>query len=542
MPFSYKYLFTFLCLLLFNLGMTQSFPIGFNSMDEKLRDLQLQGKIPLNYSFLSRPYNTNALLRMDSIVNAIEPNYNLPYSKMKLTSKLNFTLAPISSVTKFNSDHPYGNNQQGFINAKGIQTYLSTGVYLKYGILDAQLMPELVYANNPNFETSDNYGAPTKGAYRKLFMGQSFVRLSYKNLSLSLSSENKWWGPGIQNAIIMSNNAPGFTHLALQSKGPIKTAIGNFEFSLLAGKLVEDTSVLLEVKDLTTYYYAQGSYVGSPSVASRDTGTWRYLNSINLVYNPIFAPSLYLFINRVGYTYSSNIGKHGNFLQDYLPVFIGLFRGTNKYYTSDGTNTSTKQIVSLGGRYVFQKAHAELYAEYGIGDNTFNLRDFALSVDHGATFMVGFKKMVPLANEKWLDMEAEATQLTQSFNNKYRGTGGDWYLYQGSYTNQGRIIGAGFGMISNMQNLKFSIKNKFSEKGILLQRIIHNTTLEPYFSLNKRWVDYSLGYIFRKRINNLVIQSKTQLVFSDNYAWKINEKRFNLSSQLGLLYFIALKK
>ena len=189
-----------------------------------------------------------------------------------------------------------------------------------------------------------------------------------------------------------------------------------------------------------------------------------------------------------------------------------------------------------------QKAHAELYAEYGIGDNTFNLRDFALSVDHGATFMAGFKKMVPLANEKWLDMEAEATQLTQSFNNKYRGTGGDWYLYQGSYTNQGRIIGAGFGMISNMQNLRFSIKNKFSENGILLQRIIHNTTLEPYFSLNKKWVDYSLGYIFRKRINNLVIQSKTQLVFSDNYAWKINEKRFNLSSQLGLLYFIALKK
>jgi len=536
-----KYLFSFFCLLIFQIGMSQSFTIGFNSLDEKLRDLQLQGKIPLNYSFLSRPYSTNANLTIDSVVKAIDPDYILPNSKIKLANKLNLTLLPVSSVTKFNSDHPYGNNQQGFIDAKGIQTYLSSGVYLKYGMIDAQLMPELVYANNPNFETSSKYGAPTKGTYQRLFMGQSFIRLSYKNLALSLSTENKWWGPGIQNSIIMSNNAPGFTHIALQTKGPIKTPIGNFEFSLLAGKLVEDTSVLLEVKDLTTYYYAQGSYGGYPSIASRDTGTWRYLNSINLVYNPIFAPSLFLFINRLGYTYSSNIGKHGNFLQDYLPVFIGLFRGTSKYYTSDGTNTSTKQIVSLGARYVFQKAHAELYAEYGIGDNTFNLRDFTLSVDHGATFMAGFKKMVPLAHQKWLNLEAEATQLTQSFNNQYRGTGGDWYLYQGSYTNQGRIIGAGYGMVSNMQSLKFSIKNKFSENGILLQRIIHNTTLEPYFSLNKRWIDYSLGYVFQKRIKNLVIQSRTQLVFSDNYAWKINEQKYNLSSQLGLLYFIRTK-
>ena len=244
MTFSNKYLFSFFCLFLFHWGIAQSFPIGFNSMDEKLRDLQLQGKMPLNYSFLSRPYNTNAHLTMDSVVKAIDADYTLPNSKIKLTKKLNFTLLPLSLVTKFNSDHPYGNNQQGFIDAKGIQTYLSSGVYLKYGMIDAQLMPELVYANNPNFETSSNYGAPTKGTYQKLFMGQSFIRLSYKNLALSLSTENKWWGPGIQNSIIMSNNAPGFTHIALQSKGPIKTVIGNFEFSLLAGKLVEDTSVL----------------------------------------------------------------------------------------------------------------------------------------------------------------------------------------------------------------------------------------------------------------------------------------------------------
>jgi hypothetical protein len=412
--------FNFIIILLihFDSSKAQSFPIGFNSFDEKLRDLQLQGKISSAFSFLNRPYNTNPQFNIDTIVHKIDSMYRFKSQILSKSKHLNISILPIYSISKFNSHHPYGNDQQGFIDAKGFQSYLSTGIFLRYGIIEAQIMPEIVYANNPNFENSNDYGATTKGPYKKSFPGQSFIRLSYKNIGMSLSTENLWWGPGIKSSLIMSNNAPGFTHISLSSKGPIKTPIGNFEFSLIAGKLIEDTNVLLQVKNLTTYYYAQGNYSGYPNSANLDTGTWRYLNAITLSYNPRFAPSLYLFLNRLGYTYSSNLGKHGVFLQDYLPVFIGLFRGTSKYYTATGTNTSTKQIVSFGGRYLFQKAHAELYVEYGIGDNTFNIRDFTLSVDHGATFLAGFKKLTPISIDKWLKIEAEITQLTQSFNNQ----------------------------------------------------------------------------------------------------------------------------
>ena len=111
-------------------------------------------------------------------------------------------------------------------------------------------------------------------------------------------------------------------------------------------------------------------------------------------------------------------------------------------------------------------------------------------------------------------------------------------MYQGSYTNQGRIIGAGFGMNSFFQSFKISIKNNFQEKGVLFERIVYNTTLEPNFSKDKKWTDYSIGYIYQQRIKNLIFQARTQFVFADNYAWKMDVKRFNFNSQIGFLYFI----
>ena len=537
-----KYFVLFLLFLFTtNFSFGQTFPIGNNSIDEKMRDLQLQGKLNKNYSFLNRPYNNDNILFLDSVVNTLDTGFKYIIPKYKLSKNIQLQLLPTSTITRYNSHHPYGFNQQGFIDSKGLQNYTSTGFYIKYGILDVQFLPEFINANNPTFETSSQYGSTTKGPYHKALLGQSFIRLSTKKIAFSISTENRWWGPGIKNSLIMSNNAPGFMHLALNSKGPIKTPIGNIEFTLLGGKMIQDTNVLLEVKNLRTFYYAQGNYSGEPSYASLDTGSWRYVNTINIVYNPVFAPSLFLSFNRVGYAYNTYIGIHNNFIQDYLPVFNGLFRGTSKHYTSTGENTKTKQLVSVGGRYLFYKSHSEIYAEYGIGDNTYNLRDFALSIDHGAIFTVGFKKLTQLNNKKWLDIESEMTNLTQSFNNRYRGTGGDWYLYQGSYTNQGRIIGSGFGMNSLYQFFKTSIKNNLNEKGIFLERIVYNTTLEPNFSLNKKWVDYSIGYIYQKRFKNILLNARNQFIFSDNYAWKIDVKRFNFNCQLGLLYFISKK-
>lgn len=534
------------CVVLFLvLGITpithaQTIPVGMTSLDESIRDLQLQRKLDINTSLTARPFFTSKKLRTDSLLRLIDSSYNFSstlYSNHKNTW---VEALPVSANFRFNSHSPYGTNQAGFMDAKGLQTFVTAGVFANCGILSVQLKPEFVYAANPHFETGNGYGAATKPNYSRAFLGQSSIRINAAGLSLGLSNENLWWGPGIQNSLLMSNNAPGFNHLVLNTTKPLKTPIGNIEFSLIAGKLIEDTSVLLEVKDLTTFYYAQGNYGGSPSDPKLDTGDWRYINAIHASYNPKWIPGLFLGFSRVGYVYNTYTGNRNNFIYDYLPVFAGLFRSTSNYYTVTGSSTRIKQLISVSGRYVFKEAHAELYAEYGSNDNTYNLRDYIMSPNHGAISTVGFKKLIPFKNNKWLDIQMEFTQLAMSVDYVVRGTG-NTYEYQGSYTNQSRVIGAGIGNGSNMQTLQVTMKQGFNKQGITLQRLVHDALREPYLTNHQRWIDFAVGAQYQKRFNQFLVHGHAQYVNANNYGWMPNINRTNIYVYGGITYFINWK-
>ncbi|OIR07031.1 hypothetical protein GALL_109380 [mine drainage metagenome] len=512
----------------------QTVPVGMPVLDESLRTLQLEGKLDIKYSLSSRPFFTNKSLTSDSLYQLIDPTGNLSSArKESLHQKAVFELLPVTFSSGYNSHHPYGWNHAGMIDAKGIQGFVSTGFFASIGPLSIQFKPEAIYAANQNFEYSSQYGAPTSGAYHHVFAGQSSVRLNVNAFSLGLSTENLWWGPGIQNSLLMSNNAPGFLHLTLNTTRPVKTPIGNFEFQLIAGKLTEDTTVLLENKDLTTPYYAQGDYNGYPNDPSLDKLSWRYLNGISISYNPKWVKGLFLGISRVAYIYNDYLGEFNGFVHDYLPVFVGLFRSSGTY--ANGSQ-HLKQIISVTGRYVFQRAHAEIYGEYGSDDNTQNLRDFLMSPYHGAAFTIGFKKLIPLANNKWIDLHTELTQLSQSAENIIR-SAGNWYNYQGGYSNQGRILGAGYGMGSNMQTINASLVNGFKKAGIMLQRIVHDPNPNDPVARSLGWKDLSAGLIFQQQIKKIIINAQLQAISSNNYAWIQNNNPINIHGFVSMVYY-----
>ena len=291
---------------------------------------------------------------------------------------------------------------------------------------------------------------------------------------------------------------------------------------------------------MTTYYYAQGAYGGYPNDPKLDTGDWRYLNAINVSFNPKFIPGLFLGFTRVGYVYHKYTGDRENFIYNYLPVFAGFFRGNSNYYTLTGESTRIKQLISVSGRYVFKDAHAEIYGEYGTNDNTYNIRDFIMSTNHGSIFTAGFRKLIPIVNNKWIDIQSEFTQLSGPVDYIIRGTG-NTYLYQGSYTNQSRIIGAGYGNGSNMQSLNVFLKKGFNKQGISFQRIVHDALREPNLSTYKRWIDFAVSYQYQKRFNKLLVHGNAQFVNSNNYGWMPNESRFNFVAYGGVTYFIGKK-
>jgi len=510
-------------------------------LDEPLRTLQLQGKLDLKYSLSSRPFFTDKTLTTDSIYHLIDPNCNIKTVRKYFGNEKGvFELLPVTVESEFNSHHPYGWNHAGMIDAKGIQGFISTGFFASYGPLSIQFKPEAVYAANPNFEYSSQYGAPTKGPYYHVFAGQSSIRLNVNAISFGVSTENMWWGPGIQNSLLMSNNAPGFLHLALNTTRPIKTAIGNFEFQLIGGKLTEDTSLLLENKDFTTSYYTQGNYFGLPATPNTTAINWRYLNAITISYNPKWIKGLFLGINRVAYIYNDYIGEQEGFIHNYLPVFIGFFRGGGSY---NNGSKNLKQIISIYSRYLFPRSHGEIYAEYGSNDNTENLRDFLMTPNHSIAFTVGLKKMFPLSNNKWLDFAAEITQLSQNIDYIIRPSG-YWYLYNGGYTNQSRIIGAGYGMGSNMQTVNAKFIDGFKEMGVVLQRIIHDPNPD-YTGLpsvsggsrNSRWEDLSMGINFQQTMNKIMLKAQLQAISSTNYAWIQNENPVNINGFISVIYY-----
>ncbi len=507
----------FFLLLSFN-AIAQSFPIG-EIEDQALRQMQLQGKLSADYSFTSRPYTSGDSVTYQSINAWLEGNDHFESSKKK--SPFEYSLLPIIWKQQYNSHHPFGWNDGGMIPAKGYQTMISAGIFAKAGPLSIQLQPEMVYAANPNFASSDLYGAPTNGAYKKLFPGQSSIRLNVKNFSLGISSENLWFGPGTNSSLLMSNNAPGFLHLTFNSIRPIKTPIGSFEWQLIAGRMEFDSTLLSQVTNLKP-----ASYVVYPM-----TQDWRYLNTLSLSWQPKWMKGVFFGINRVFQVFHSDLLiPPSNFMNDYLPVFSTLFKQS---ITNTEDNKRRDQEISLFTRWVFPKTHAELYVEYGWNDHSYNIRDFLMSPTHSAAYLFGYKKLILLTNHRKLLIESEITHMQESQDRLVRGAG-NWYEHDQilmGYTHENQIMGAGSGFGNNVQTISLKDINGWKQWGVQLERIQNDPLLTDV-----KWTDYALGLSGQVRKENWIFLLNTSFIYSDNYAWVDKKTAFNFHGTLSVQY------
>jgi hypothetical protein len=108
--------------------------------------------------------------------------------------------------------------------------------------MEVQLAPEWVYSANNRYDTGVNLGNDDGGVYNKIFPGQSAAGIRVGAVSMGVSTQNLWWGPGIWSSLLMSNNAPRFLHAYIRSNRPAKTPIGNFEWWLIGSRLDSDST------------------------------------------------------------------------------------------------------------------------------------------------------------------------------------------------------------------------------------------------------------------------------------------------------------
>ena len=548
-----RILFFIIFTTLFEVSISQnSFLDEIHLMDYQ-RNLQLinDSNLRLENSFLIRSTST-----FQHIQNRFSNN-----SKNILKSLL------VSYDFQNNSLLPQSMNDGLIYPARGWQERYSVGINIQLGILDINYQPEKLlvqnlrqeyYAGNPddgNFMfkyfgmVANNIDHFRQFGYDRIdttSFGQSRIGLKTKFLTFGYSTENIWWGPGKRNSLVFTNNAGGFRHFYLNSVEPIKSSIGNFEFSAIAGVL--DTTKYTDIdQELLN--------VCIPCKVFKNLDQ-RKIDAITLNWRPKWVPNLYL-----GYAFSRQYYK--NQKNEYGQLY--------SFFSKD----RSQQIMgSFMIRFSLPKDRAEFYGEIGLPDAAAYPWIFLKDKNPRTGFVFGVTKLVLINRGKSnINLNIEFTQL-QIMNPKtlfelgYPFAGGlskSWYLNRyinQGYSNNGQIMGSFLGPGSNSQNFSLSWNKGYSKISFFIERIVHNNDF--YYSVyynpsaengygyyNRYWVDINSKIEMQiMPIKNLLLSASFENTNTMNYRWiryedgslydepsKLTDK-FNQQFQLSIKYLL----
>jgi hypothetical protein len=386
-----------------------------------------------------------------------------------------------------NSALPYSINDGDMWAGRGRNTMIAGGFFKRIGRVQIVFAPQIVSEQNRYFQLHvPDIDRPTippdrspwqfewyaNGPYsidmptrfgdkpiNRLTAGQSSIVVGIRNVQIGLSNENEWWGPGIGNALVLSNNAPGFPHYFLRTAKPISTRFGDIDARWLVGGLTES-----------------GFF---------DTVSTNNLRSIT-------AAGVSLHLHRpsgltLGFTRSvwETATSWGQIPVRWLEIFhpIGW---PNRVPPSDSLLApgGRDQIYSLFARWVMPESGFELYGEWGRTEFPPSLRNFLIAPNHTQAYTVGLQWRRPgLRPDDFWRLQAENTSVEQSATFRDRPVG-VWYtsrkVIQG-YTNRGQPLGAAVGPGSSGQNINIDYMRPLWALGIKAGRMRLNEDVRSIY-------------------------------------------------------------
>ncbi len=512
-----------------NIAASQSLPVGFPSLEERLRRNQLINGANSDISFAVKPisYQKAAGSSVDS----------LGFSKPIINSKDGeLLLLPFQIIQEYISHHPYPINNGSMIPTKGVQSLFSPGIAGQFNFISFQVKPELIYAHNPSYpgfpevdeslwpnhrrwpnmyqwwnqaDLPEQFGDEP---YKKVLPGQSYVYLNFKKISLGFSTQNLWWGPGKYSSLLLTNNSQGFSHLSFHSNTPIMTKAGSLEFQMIAGKLVGSGFVPPDTSRIS----------GNLQLYQPKIDDWRYLNGISMSFQPKWFEGLHVGLSSVVMQYSTT-AKENN---DYLPIVTNIFRSRNHFSDS----IVDRRMSSIFLRWALR--NAEIYFEYGRNTGSWNWKDLTSSPQLKSGYVIGFSKLTPLEKKgHYLEVNIELTKLQQPPDFVIASSQlVSWYIDESvrhGYTNNGQVLGSRVGPGGNSQTLELNWIKDQSKVGLSLERLVHNNDF-AYFTFHGSrggefgsfWVDYKIGLISSITIPKLLLTGQLNYIRTLNYQWE----------------------
>ena len=420
--------------------------------------------------------------RLGELIGDVAPNRRILRSASQLTPRMDneerASVRPLSPEVDWvrNSDLAFSLNQGTLWAGRGNNVRLRAGFQTAWGPVSLIVAPEFTHSQNRDFDFPDPRLIPLADQRGNLFADPFYVRpnsidqpIRFGDASFSdihpgqstlavhtgpatfgISTENEWWGPGIRNAIVLSNNAPGFAHFFVRAGQPVSTAVGTFDGRLLLGALRE-----------SSYF---------DDLPANDT---RSFSGFALTWQPPgLEDGLALGVTRAVYR---PVDGTTEVLPHLFDAFLSFPGRPNDRPVSDSTQTpGPDQIYSLFGRWVFPESGFELYGEYSRTEFPASFRDFLEAPGHTQGYTLGLQWARAMRRgQDAFRLQTEHTYLEKSTTFRDRPVG-TYYTSRAvpqGYTNQGRVLGAGIGPGSSSHWLALDYFGPSWEVGLFGERI-----------------------------------------------------------------------
>ena len=369
----------------------------------------------------------------------------------------------------WNSALPFSLNDGAMWAGRGASFVVAAGLRAAYGPVNVVLAPEFTYSENLPFQIFPGrqpglsaYSSPWHLApnsmdlplrfgdqsVRLADLGQSSITVYAGAVAFGGSTENQWWGPGIRNALVMSDNAEGVPHLFLRTTRPVLTPLGAVQARWILGGLTE------------SLYFDTTASSGL-----------RSLSGLVLTLRPGNSRVATIGLARVVY---GDVKGRGQILGRALDVFASFQQPADS--AQAGSTGRRDQILSLFGRWIFPTSGFEVYAEWARTELPRTLREFLLAPQNTQGYTLGFEWAPRPSNPAYpaFRLQAELSDLEQSIAFSDRPPPPDFYAGSATlegYTQRGKVIGAAIGPGGSSEWLAGDVFGPTWQAGVFAGRI-----------------------------------------------------------------------
>ncbi len=400
---------------------------------------------------------------------------------------------PAFVLLRNNSGFPYSYNDGALWSGRGFSSLVRVAASYRRGPFALLLAPEAMTSANAYwlaFDVPRLYG-PVQYPDRSLFsapwyrppwsidapwrfgpreigrvdLGQTSATWTFRRggrAQVGVANESHWWGPGIRNALLLSNNAGGFPHAFARTAQPVRTRLGAFEARWMLGGLTESKFFDTVSTNNTRSFTAAGIVWHA-----RDTSRLEGL-SVGLA-RAVYAPTR----------------GWGSIPGHFLDVLASTPRSQRIPPGDTTLSLSRDQIASLFARWILREGRLEIHGELGRTELPISLRDALVHPEHTMAHTLGFQLLQSLGSRS-LHAEFEITNTEQSSSFASRSLG-IWYASRAvpqGYTQRGQPLGAAVGPSGASQWLALDHVAPTWRIGATAQRIRwNNDVLYSYFTL-----------------------------------------------------------